>query len=98
MPHRHRGCKAEERALHPRRRGGGKGRGAPFPPPPPARPCYARPIDRGAATSALGRDCAKVLLVEINELLNVFDRAAANLDKLDKIWQRAGPMLPSGPA
>lgn len=36
--------------------------------------------------------------VDLNELLDAFDRAAANLDKLDSVWRRASPMLPSGPA
>lgn len=36
--------------------------------------------------------------MDLNALLDAFDRAAANLDKLDAVWRRASPMLPNGPA
>ena len=36
--------------------------------------------------------------VDLNALLNEMDRCAANLSKLDAVWQRAEPMLPTGPA
>ncbi|BBZ52359.1 restriction endonuclease [Mycobacterium heidelbergense] len=34
----------------------------------------------------------------LDELLQVMDRAAANLVKLDQVWKRAQPMIPSGPS
>jgi hypothetical protein len=36
--------------------------------------------------------------VKLDELLQVMDRAAANLAKLDEVWGRAQPLLPSGPS
>ena len=36
--------------------------------------------------------------VDLNDLLAVMDRAAANLDKLDAVWQRAESFIPSSPA
>lgn len=36
--------------------------------------------------------------VTLDELLQVMDRAAANLTKLDEVWERARPMIPSGPS
>ena len=36
--------------------------------------------------------------MDLDELLQVMDSAAANLAKLEAIWQRAEPMIPSGPA
>ena len=36
--------------------------------------------------------------VNLDELLQAMDRAAANLSKLDDVWERAQPMLPSGPS
>jgi hypothetical protein len=36
--------------------------------------------------------------VNLDELLGVFDRAAANLSKLEAVWKRAYPLLPQGPA
>lgn len=36
--------------------------------------------------------------MDLDELLGVFDRAAANLDKLEAVWGRAQPLLPTGPA
>lgn len=38
------------------------------------------------------------LSVDLDELLQVMDSAAANLAKLEAVWQRAEPMIPSGPA
>lgn len=37
-------------------------------------------------------------MVNLDELLQVMDRAAANLAKLEAVWERAQPMLPSGPS
>lgn len=34
----------------------------------------------------------------MDALLNALDRAAANLTKLENVWARAAPMLPTGPA
>lgn len=36
--------------------------------------------------------------MELDELLAVMDRAAANLARLDAVWARAQPMIPTGPA
>jgi hypothetical protein len=36
--------------------------------------------------------------VTLDELLQVMDRAAANLAKLDAVWERAQPMIPTGPS
>jgi hypothetical protein len=36
--------------------------------------------------------------VNLNDLLQVMDRAAANLAKLDAVWERASPMIPTGPS
>ncbi|WP_235676128.1 restriction endonuclease [Mycolicibacter arupensis] len=36
--------------------------------------------------------------VNLDELLQVMDRAAANLTKLEAVWERAQPMIPSGPS
>lgn len=36
--------------------------------------------------------------VDLNDLLDAFDRAAANLNKVEEVWRRASPMLPTGPA
>jgi hypothetical protein len=36
--------------------------------------------------------------VEIEDLLNAMDRTAANLAKLEKVWERAHPFIPTGPA
>ena len=35
--------------------------------------------------------------MNLQKLLQVMDRAAANLAKLQGIWDRAEPMIPSGP-
>ncbi|MFC9982885.1 restriction endonuclease [Gordonia sp. NPDC127522] len=36
--------------------------------------------------------------MDLNALLDAFDKTAANLEKLEAVWRRASPMLPSGPA
>ncbi len=36
--------------------------------------------------------------VELDELLGAMDRTAANLAKLDAIWQRAQPFIPTAPS
>jgi hypothetical protein len=36
--------------------------------------------------------------MELDRLLQVMDRAAANLAKLDAVWERAEPMIPTEPA
>lgn len=36
--------------------------------------------------------------MNLDDLLQMMDRAAANLAKLDAVWERAQPMLPSGPS
>lgn len=36
--------------------------------------------------------------MELNVLLDAFDRTAANLSKLEEVWARARPFLPTGPA
>lgn len=36
-------------------------------------------------------------VVDLDELLQVMDRVAANLAKLQAIWDRAEPMIPSSP-
>ena len=36
--------------------------------------------------------------MDLNELFNVFDRTAANLAKLEKIWDRAAGFFPPGPS
>ncbi|MGY2082872.1 restriction endonuclease [Blastococcus sp. SYSU DS0539] len=36
--------------------------------------------------------------MELNDLLAVMDRAAANLAKLEEVWNRAAPFIPTGPA
>ena len=36
--------------------------------------------------------------MELNELLNAMDRAAANLSKLQDVWDRASPFIPTAPA
>lgn len=36
--------------------------------------------------------------MELEDLLNVFDRAAANLEQLDKVWARASAFIPRQPA
>jgi hypothetical protein len=35
--------------------------------------------------------------VELDELLTALDRTAANLAKLEKVWDRAAPFIPTGP-
>jgi Restriction endonuclease len=40
----------------------------------------------------------KLPVMEIEELLNAMDRAAANLAKLESVWQRAHRFIPTGPA
>lgn len=39
-----------------------------------------------------------IYAVTLDELLQVMDRVAANLAKLDAVWERAQPMIPSGPS
>lgn len=36
--------------------------------------------------------------MDLEELLRIMDRAAANLTKLDGVWERAAAFIPSGPA
>lgn len=36
--------------------------------------------------------------MELEQLLSAMDRAAANLDKLERVWERARPLLPTGPS
>jgi hypothetical protein len=36
--------------------------------------------------------------MELNDLLNVMDRAAANVVKLEQVWERASTFIPTGPA
>jgi Restriction endonuclease len=36
--------------------------------------------------------------VELDELLTAMDRAEANLAKLERVWQRASPFIPTAPA
>jgi hypothetical protein len=36
--------------------------------------------------------------LELNDLLNVMDRAAANLVKLEQVWERASTFIPTSPA
>lgn len=36
--------------------------------------------------------------MNLDDLLQVMDRAAANLAELDLVWERAQPMLPNGPS
>ena len=36
--------------------------------------------------------------MELNDLLNAMDRAAANLAKLEKLWERASSFIPTGPS
>jgi hypothetical protein len=36
--------------------------------------------------------------VQLNDLLDAFDRTAANLAKLEKIWERAETFIPKAPA
>jgi hypothetical protein len=36
--------------------------------------------------------------VNLDDLLQAMDRAAANLAKLDALWERAWPMIPTGPS
>jgi hypothetical protein len=40
----------------------------------------------------------KIGLMELEALLNTMDRAAANLEKLERVWERAQPFIPTGPA
>lgn len=35
--------------------------------------------------------------MELDEILNALDRTAANLAKLERVWQRAVPFIPTGP-
>jgi hypothetical protein len=36
--------------------------------------------------------------MDLNELLDVFERTAANLAKLEAVWERAQPLIPQGPS
>lgn len=36
--------------------------------------------------------------MELDDLLNALDRSAANLAKLEAVWERAAPFIPHGPA
>ncbi len=36
--------------------------------------------------------------MDLEQLLTAMDRAAANLDKLERVWERSRPFLPTGPA
>ena len=36
--------------------------------------------------------------MELDELMQVFDATASNLGKLDQVWKRAYPLLPTGPS
>lgn len=36
--------------------------------------------------------------MDLEQLLTALDRAAANLDKLERVWERARPFLPTGPS
>lgn len=36
--------------------------------------------------------------MELDPLLITFDKVAVNLEKLERVWQRANPLLPSGPS
>ena len=40
----------------------------------------------------------KLRPVELDDLLNAMDRAAANLAKLEDVWRRASPFIPTEPA
>jgi hypothetical protein len=41
---------------------------------------------------------AMINCMEFEELLKAMDRAAANLTKLEAIWERASGFIPTGPA
>src|SRR6478609_8799630 len=43
-----------------------------------------------------GAQCESVCM-ELEELLSAMDRTAANLKKLDSVWERAKPFIPTGP-
>ena len=36
--------------------------------------------------------------MDLEQLLSAMDRAAANRDKLERVWERARPLLPAGPS
>lgn len=36
--------------------------------------------------------------MQLEDLLRAFDRVAANVAKLDAVWERAAPMIPDGPS
>jgi hypothetical protein len=59
---------------------------------------WARTADRKARMRRLVRSSEKLPVVEIEDLLNAMDRAAANLARLDSVWERARWFIPSGPA
>lgn len=44
------------------------------------------------------RSLCQACLMELDELLTIFDKVAVNLKKLEQIWDRANPLLPNGPA
>ncbi|WP_155246215.1 hypothetical protein [Salinispora arenicola] len=41
---------------------------------------------------------AKAATLTLEALLTIMDRTAANLERLQAVWDRASPMLPDGPS
>lgn len=67
--------------------------------PPGGQPAAVGPIRWPGGGTAT---CASLLVceaprVDLDDLLVVMDRAAANLAKLDAVWARAQPFIPTGP-
>lgn len=67
--------------------------------------CSGCPSPRRLPSTPFGRVSAvatrrrgKLRPVELDELLTAMDRTAANLAKLEDVWKRAEPFIPSGPA
>lgn len=56
------------------------------------------PVSPPSPSSPLWSDVWHAGPVELDDLLNAMDRAAANLAKLEDVWRRAQSFMPSGPS
>jgi hypothetical protein len=53
------------------------------------------PVPRSATTSRRSCRSGRLARVELDDLLNAMDRAAANLAKLEGVWHRAQSFIPT---
>lgn len=63
----------------------------------PATPSQRLRAETTAGPSQGAEPVGGFVLMELDEILSALDRAAANLAKLERVWQRAAPFVPTGP-